>query len=156
MSKRVFSFNYVLKGTAGEVLDASEPGQPLAFLEGAQQIIPGLELQILNLKEGDKKLIKVAAQEAYGLPDETAIVSVPKTDLGHIPLEIGTHLQAHMGNEVRVFKVIEIGATEVKLDGNHPLAGQDLEFDVEIVEVREATVDEVLHGHAHGAGGHHH
>lgn len=156
MGKRVFSFNYVLKGTTGDILDASDEGQPLMFVEGAQQIIPGLEKEILLLKAGDSKVIKVPAAEAYGTHDEAMITSVPKSELANIPLEIDGLLQAQIGQEMRVFKIVEIGTDIVKLDGNHPLAGQDLTFAVDVVEVRDATLDEVLHGHAHGPGGHHH
>ncbi len=155
---RIFAFNYVLKNTQGEVIDASEPNQPLPFMEGRQQIIPTLEAEIIKLSEGDKKNISIKAGEAYGDFREDMIMEVPKEEMAHIQIEIGSHLQLQLGEGVKVVKVTKISETHVTLDGNHPLAGTDLTFDIEVVLVRHATVDEVLHGHAHGLHGdaHHH
>lgn len=156
--KRVLAFNYVLKGTDGQVLDASEKNQPLPFLEGAGQIIPALEESIKNLKEGDKKTVKLAAKDAYGLHDEKMTMEVPKEELAHLKIEIGSFLQLQLGHDVKVVKITNIGDTHVTLDGNHPLAGQDLEFDIEMVLIREATAEEAAHGHPHGlhgTSGHH-
>lgn len=152
--RRVLAFNYVLKGSDGKVLDASERGQPLPFLEGAGQIIPKLEEEIKDLKEGDKKNVKLAAVDAYGEMKENMFMDVPKEELAHLPqLEIGSHLRLELGDGAHVVRVSKITDTHVTLDGNHPLAGQDLEFDIEMVLVREATTEEVLHGHPHGLHG---
>lgn len=152
--RRVLAFNYVLKGSDGNVLDASERGQPLPFLEGAGQIIPKLEEEIKDLKEGDKKNVKLAAKDAYGEMKENMFMDVPKEELAHLPqLEIGSHLRLELGDGAHVVRVSKITDTHVTLDGNHPLAGQDLEFDIEMVLVREATTEEVLHGHPHGLHG---
>lgn len=152
--KRVLAFNYVLKGPDGTVLDASERGQPLPFLEGSGQIIPKLEEEIKDLKEGDKKVVKIAAKDAYGEMKENMFMDVPKEELAHLPqLELGAHLRLELGEGTHIVKVSKITDSHVTLDGNHPLAGQDLEFDIEMVLVREATVDEVLHGHPHGLHG---
>lgn len=155
---RIFAFNYVLKNNKGEVIDASEPNQPLPFMEGRQQIIPTLEAEIVKLGEGDKKNISIKAGEAYGDFREDMIMEVPKEEMAHIQIEVGSHLQLQLGEGVKVVKVTKISETHVTLDGNHPLAGTDLVFDIEVVLVRNATVDEVLHGHAHGLHGdaHHH
>lgn len=155
---RIFAFNYVLKNNKGEVIDASEPNQPLPFMEGRQQIIPTLEAEIIKLGEGDKKNISIKAGEAYGDFREDMIMEVPKEEMAHIQIEVGSHLQLQLGEGVKVVKVTKISETHVTLDGNHPLAGTDLVFDIEVVLVRNATVDEVLHGHAHGLHGdaHHH
>ncbi len=155
---RIFAFNYVLKNNKGEMIDASEPNQPLPFMEGRSQIIPTLEAEIIKLSEGDKKNISIKAGEAYGDFREDMIMEVPKEEMAHIQIEIGSHLQLQLGEGVKVVKVTKISDTYVTLDGNHPLAGTDLVFDIEVVLVRHATVDEVLHGHAHGLHGdaHHH
>lgn len=155
MSKRVFAFNYILKSTNGDVLDASEKNQPLPFLEGSSQILPSLEKEILTMAEGDKKHVKLAPEEAYGPHSEKMIMDVEKNELAHIPdLNIGTFLQLDLQNQARVVRVSKITDTHVTLDGNHPLAGQTLEFDIELVLVREATQTELQHGHVHGLHGH--
>lgn len=154
--KRVLAFNYVLKGPDGQVLDASERGQPLPFLEGSGHIIPKLEEEIKGMQEGDKKIVKIAAADAYGEVRDNMLMDVPKAELAHLPLEIGSHLRLQLGDGEHIVRVAKMNDTHVTLDGNHPLAGQDLEFDIEMVLVREATVDEVLHGHPHGLHGDHH
>lgn len=152
--RRVLAFNYVLKGPDGNVLDASEQGQPLPFLEGAGQIIPKLEEEIKGLKEGDKKVVKLAAKDAYGEMKENMFMEVPKEELAHLPqLEVGSHLRLELGNGAHIVRVSKITDSHVTLDGNHPLAGQDLEFSIEMVLIREATTEEVLHGHPHGLHG---
>jgi FKBP-type peptidyl-prolyl cis-trans isomerase SlyD len=155
---RVIAFNYVLKNNKGELLDASEPNQPMPFLEGRQQIIPALEAVIIAMKEGDKQKVNLAAGEAYGEFRDDMTMQVPKEELAHLKIDVGSHLQLQMEQQMRVVKVAEIGDTHVTLDGNHPLAGVDLVFDIEVVLIREATPDEVIHGHAHGLHGqaHHH
>lgn len=153
--RRVLAFNYVLKGPDGTILDASEKGQPLPFLEGSGQIIPKLEEEIKGLNEGDKKNVKLAAKDAYGEVKENMYMDVPKEELAHLPqLEIGAHLRLELGEGAHIVRVAKMTETHVTLDGNHPLAGQDLEFDVEMVLIREATTEEVLHGHPHGLHGH--
>ena len=157
--KRVLAFNYVLKGPDGAVLDQSEKGQPLPFLEGAGQILPKLEEQILGLKEGDKMNVKLSAADAYGEVKENMFMEVPKEEFAHIPqLAEGAHLRLELGQGQHIVKVSKITDTHVTLDGNHPLAGVPLEFDIEMALVREATQDEITHGHPHGLHGdaHHH
>jgi len=152
--KRVLAFNYVLKGPDGSVLDASESGQPLPFLESSGQIIPKLEEEIKDLKEGDKKTVKILAKDAYGEVRDNMFMDVPKEELAHLPqLEIGAHLRLELGEGAHIVRVTKMTNEHVTLDGNHPLAGQDLTFDVEMVLIREATTDEVLHGHPHGLHG---
>ncbi len=155
---RVIAFSYVLKNSQGDILDASETNQPLPFLEGRQQIIPALEAVIVNMKEGDKKQVAIKAADAYGEFRKDMIMDVPKQELAHLNVTVGSHLQLQLGEGVRVVKVTNITDSNVTLDGNHPLAGVDLAFDIEIMLVRQATTEEVLHGHAHGLHGtaHHH
>lgn len=155
MSKRVISFNYTLRDSSGNVLDQSADA-PLAFLEGAGQIIPALEAEILGMLIGQKKVVKLEAKDAYGLPEEKMKMDVPKAELAHLNVEEGSYLQLQLQDRVKVVRVVKITEETVTLDGNHPLAGQDLVFDVEMVDSRKATLDEMAHGHAHGPGGHHH
>ncbi len=154
LATRVIAFNYVLKNAEGQILDQSEPNQPLPFLEGKQQIIPALEKVISLMGEGDKKQISLTASEAYGEFRQDMIMEVLKEELAHIKLELGAHLQLQLDKQVRVVKVTKMTDTHVTLDGNHPLAGVGLVFDVEIMLVRQATQEELQHGHVHGLHGH--
>ncbi len=157
--KRVISFHYTLTDSTGEVIDTSrDQTVPFSYLEGMGQIIPGLERALALLAVGDKRKIEVAAADAYGVADEQLVVEVPREKLPNSQeLQEGDQFQANGPNgEVLLFRVIEIAGEQVKLDGNHPLAGEDLTFDVEMMAVRDATPEELSHGHAHGEGGHHH
>ena len=155
MNQRVISFHYKLTDDTGALLDASEADEPLAFLEGGENIIPGLESVLITLKKGDKKKVNVSCADAYGERNEELIVQVPRDELPTKKIEVGDIFSGGDEEQTLPFTVIEVTDTEVTLDGNHPLAGQDLTFDVEIVEIREATAEELMHGHAHGPGGHH-
>ena len=157
MKRRVFAIQYTLKSKDGELIDSSEKDQPLTFLEGAGQIIPALEDQIKDLLEGQKKNVKLAAEEAYGMPEEKMKMDVAKKELAHIPdLKVGGYLRLDLGEQTKVVRITQMNDETVTLDGNHPLAGQALEFDVEMVLVRDATSEELAHGHAHGLHGHSH
>lgn len=151
---RVLAFNYVLKGPDGAILDASENNQPLPYLEGAGHILPKLEEAIKDLKEGDKKTVKIAAVDAYGEVRDNMFMDVPKAELAHLPqLEVGAHLRLELSGGEHIVRVSKITEEAVTLDGNHPLAGQDLEFDIEMVLIRQATQEELDHGHPHGLHG---
>lgn len=156
LQTRVIAFNYVLKNAQGDLLDKSEPNQPMPFMEGMQQILPALEAVMVKMNEGDKQNVSLAAKDAYGEFRAEMIMEVPKEELAHIKLELGSHLQLQLEKQVKVVKVAKIGDTHITLDGNHPLAGVDLNFDVEIVLIRQATDEEMQHGHAHGLHGHAH
>lgn len=152
--KRVLAFNYVLTGPEGNVLDASEKGQPLPFLEGSGQIIPKLEEEIKDLQEGQKKTVKLSAADAYGELRDNMFMEVPKEELAHLPnLEIGVHLNLQLSQGQHIVRVSKITDTHVTLDGNHPLAGQPLQFEIEMVLIRPATSEELAHGHPHGLHG---
>lgn len=155
--KTVVQIHYTLTNEGGEVMDSSEGQEPLAFLCGAQNIIPGLENALLGKQAGDKLDVKVEPSEGYGEVHEEMIQKVPHENFEGVDnVEVGMQFmaQAPWGEQpVTVIKVEEDGIT---LDGNHPMAGQILNFSVEVVEVRTASDEEVEHGHAHGAGGHHH
>ncbi len=155
----VVSFHYTLKDKeTGEVLDSSHAhGQPLTFLAGAGEIIPGLESRMMGMEEGESKSIEVPAEEAYGKRDPNLVQVAPREYFQNIPLEKGLPVQAQTPEgEIINMIVVDFDDKSVTVDMNHPLAGVDLVFEVEVLSVREASPDEILHRHAHGAGGHQH
>lgn len=156
MARQVISFHYVLTDKDGKIIDSSKEGEPLTFLEGAGQIIIGLEKSLIALRRGDKKKINVSHGEAYGSYDQTLIYSVTREKFPQGQVKIGDMFEIGKDEAFRVVTVIEVGDKDVTLDANHPLAGKDLTFDVEIIEMRNATPEELAHGHVHGHGGHHH
>lgn len=157
MSQKVIGFHYTLKDKQGTVIDTSEGTSPLLFLEGSGMIIPGLEKELVNLKVGDKKDVKVASNDAYGEIRQDMIITVERNQFPpEAKLIVGDQFRVNNNEQMPPFTVVSIEGEKVTLDGNHPLAGQDLFFAVEITESRAATKDEIAHGHAHGEGGHHH
>jgi FKBP-type peptidyl-prolyl cis-trans isomerase SlyD len=157
MTVRVIGFHYELKDKEGSVLDTSNKGDPFYFLENHQQIIPGLEKVLITMNKGDKKVVEVKASEAYGDFNPELRVTVAKNQFpAGKEVQIGDRFQVNNHPQNPVFEVINVEGDNITIDGNHPLAGKDLFFNVEIMEVRSATSEEVSHGHAHGPHGHHH
>ena len=149
----VVTFHYTLKGDSDEVIDSSAGGEPLAYLHGHGNIVPGLERELAGKSVGDRLQVRVPAAQGYGEYDRALVQKVPRRALkGIASLRVGLRLQA--GDQP--VTVTHIAGDMVTLDGNHPLAGQNLNFDVEITAVRPATEAELAHGHVHGDGGHHH
>ena len=154
---RVVTMHYTLTDNSGKVIDSSVGNEPLTYLEGSGNIIPGLENALLTLQTGAKTQVKVPAKDAYGEKSTDMMVEVSVSQFPpDVKLKVGDRFRAGGGHDSPMYTVIELLGDKVKLDGNHPLAGVDLTFDVEIVETRAATSDEMAHGHAHGPGGHHH
>ena len=154
---RVVTFHYTLRDPAGRVLDSSAGGQPIAYLEGAGQIIDGLDQRLRSAEPGVKTRVQVPAAQAYGERDAAQIQRVKRTALPiEGDLKVGDTFQAGADKFAPMVTVAALEGDEVLLDANHPLAGIDLTFDVEIVSARAASTDELSHGHAHGAGGHEH
>lgn len=152
--KTVVGFHYTLKDKDGNVLDSSEGRTPLEYLHGAGNIIPGLERELVGLAVGDKKKVEVAPELAYGVKQDALVISVPRKNIefeGEIVPGMRFHAQAADGN-VHAFTVVEADAENIKMDGNHPLAGVTLFFDVEITSIREATARELAEGHPHMEG----
>lgn len=147
----VISMDYELK-VEGEVIDFSEEGDPLEFIQGHEHIIPGLEKAIEGMSVGESKEVFVKADEAYGAFDPEDFTEVPRAEFPEeIPLEIGTEIgiEDENGDELSAF-IEEVTLDSVTLNFNHPLAGKDLSFKVKIVGVREATTEELEHDHVHG------
>lgn len=151
-------FNYVLKDDNGNVLDKSPEGQPLAYLHGHRNIIPGLEKQLEGKSAGETLTAVVEPSEAYGEYEEQAVQEVPRENFqGVDDIKVGMQFQSQSNDgHVMLVTVKDVNDKTVVVDANHPMAGKRLTFDVEIVEVRAATADEINHGHVHGVGGVHH
>jgi len=150
-------FHYTLTNDAGEVLDSSEGREPLPYLHGVGNIVVGLEKALSGKKAGDKLNVDVSPEEGYGVRNDALIQVVPKAAFKGVDnLEPGMQFHAESNAGPVSVVITQIDGENVTIDGNHPLAGETLHFVVEITEVREASVEEVLHGHVHGAGGHHH
>ena len=156
-SDRVVTIHYTLKDDSGTVLDSSAGGEPLAYIQGHGNLVSGLEKALEGKEHGSSVAVVVAPAEGYGERDEALIQRVPKRTLqGSGDIKKGMQFQARTDDGMRLFTVTAVIGDMVTLDGNHPLADQTLHFDIEVVGVREATAEELEHGHVHGAGGHHH
>ena len=154
---RVVLIHYTLKDDAGSVLDSSAGGEPLAYIQGHGNLVAGLEKALEGKQDGTKLAVSVAPADGYGTRNEALIQRVPKRSLqGAGDIKKGMQFQARTEDGMRVFTVTAVVGDMVTLDGNHPLADQTLHFDVEVVKVRDATAEELEHGHVHGVGGHHH
>ena len=144
---------------SGEVFDSSEGREPLSFLVGHKQMIPGFEEEIMGAKVGEKKEFTLSSERAYGDRDENAVQQIAREQFTQLEeeakLEVGMQLVAQGQEGPMPFIISELSDDMVTADFNHALAGQALKFNVEIVDLREATDDEQAHGHAHGADGHH-
>lgn len=154
----VVSFHYTLKNSSGEILDSSSEGEPLSYLHGYSQIVPGLEAALFGKGTGAKFQVVVQPAEGYGEREEEMVLSVPKAEWT-LPAHVGAGEIVELSSpegEVIPAVIVEINEDVVVLDANHPLAGQALHFDVELIGVRAATQEELDHGHAHGEGGHQH
>ncbi|MFT7463850.1 MAG: FKBP-type peptidyl-prolyl cis-trans isomerase SlyD [Pseudohongiellaceae bacterium] len=150
----VTSLDYTLTDDDGEVLDTSEGESPLVYIHGTDSLIPALEKELDGKTVGDSLKVHIQAEEAYGARDDNMLQTVPRTELPtEVELEVGMQFQAESEDGVHIVTVSAIVDDEVVIDGNHPLAGVNLNFDVKVAEVREATAEELEHGHAHDAGG---
>lgn len=154
----VVSIDYTLRNDEGEILDSSEGAQPLAYLHGAANIIAGLEQALLGKQAGDEIKVSVEPEDAYGEFSVELVATLERSMFEGVdePLPgMQFHASAPDGG-MQVVTIRDVDGDQVTVDGNHPLAGQRLHFEVKVVGVREATKEELEHGHAHGEGGHHH
>ena len=155
-SGSVVVFDYTLTDDDKEIIDSSTGSEPLAYIQGEGQIVPGLEKAMEGKKAGDSFSISIAPEEAYGLHDPENISVVPADQIeGGEDLEEGMQLHTEGEFGEQTVLITKIVGNEVTIDGNHPLAGLTLHFDIAIRDVRAATEEELDHGHVHGEGGHH-
>ena len=152
----VVTLHYTLKDDTGTVIDRSE-AEPLAYLHGHGNLVPGLERELTGKSAGERLSVRVNPGDGYGEHDEHLVQTVPRRALqGISELRPGMRLHAQTEDGPRAVVVTRMVGDLVTLDGNHPLAGKHLNFDIEITDVRAATAEELSHGHVHGPGGHHH
>ncbi|MGB0467062.1 MAG: FKBP-type peptidyl-prolyl cis-trans isomerase [Pontibacterium sp.] len=153
----VVTFHYVLTELEGEQVESSYDAEPMAYLQGHQNIFPAVESALVGKEAGDKVSVTLAPVDAYGERKEGSTQRVPiKHLLTKGRLRPGMTVKVNAEQGPRDATVVKVGLKNVDLDTNHPLAGKHLRFDIEVLEVREASADEISHGHAHGVGGHQH
>lgn len=151
----VVSFDYTLRDSGGETLDSSEGREPLTYLHGHGNIVPGLEKAMDGHDEGDEFSVTVAPEEGYGPHREELVQNVPRSSFQGIEqLEPGMRFQAESSAGPMIVTVKDVGEEEVTVDGNHVLAGRELQFEVAVKEVRGATEEEIAHGHVHDGDDH--
>lgn len=156
-SNKVVNIHYTLTNEEGEILDSSSGQEPLAYIHGIGNIIPGLEKALEGKTVGDRFKVTIAPADGYGERDNDLIQTVPREAFeGVDEILPGMQFQAQSSEGVQLVTVIDVEDDDVILDGNHPMAGITLNFDVEVADIRDATSEELDHGHVHGAGGHHH
>jgi FKBP-type peptidyl-prolyl cis-trans isomerase SlyD len=151
----IVSIAYTLTDTdSGEELDKSTKEEPLKYLHGHGQLVPGVEQALEGQTSGHSTKLTLEAADAYGERDEDRVLTVPMERFGDETPEVGAVVQAATadGHAFRL-KVTKVEGDEITMDGNHPLAGRKLTFELEVVEVRPATEEELSHGHAHCGGG---
>jgi len=154
---KVVQMHYKLTDDKNTVLDSSEGREPLSYIHGSGNIIIGLEKQLSGKEEGDKINAVVSPTEGYGERDDKLTQVVPKSGFqGDEEMKVGMQVQIGTEQGNAIASVTKIEGEDITLDMNHPLAGVTLNFDVEVVSVRDATKEELDHGHVHGPGGHHH
>ncbi|MDO6564584.1 peptidylprolyl isomerase [Amphritea sp. 1_MG-2023] len=154
---KIVLIHYTLSNLDDEVMDSSVDAEPLAYLHGTGNIVPGLEKALNGKQAGDKVNVEVPPEEGYGTINPELIQEVERAAFeGVDSIEVGMRFMAQTSWGQQPVVVTAVTEENVIVDGNHPLADQTLKFDVEVVEVRDATAEEMEHGHAHGEGGHHH
>jgi FKBP-type peptidyl-prolyl cis-trans isomerase SlyD len=153
----VVSIDYTLTDDQGSVIDSSEGRGPLAYIQGIGNIIPGLERALEGKAQGDSLKVSIAPEDGYGERRDDLSQAVPKQMFeGNDEIQVGMQFQTMTESGPQVVTVVEIDDENVTVDGNHPLAGENLNFDVTVVEIREASAEELEHGHVHGPEGHDH
>ena len=150
----VVVMHYAVSDSEGTLIDSSYEDKPMAIIQGTGYLIPGLDDALIDHQAGDKFEVAVACEDAYGERHDDYVQTVPREVLAGVEdLALGTQLRATTDDGEQTVIVIDVQDDEITVDGNHPLSGLDLSFDVEVIEVREATADELEHGHVHSEGG---
>lgn len=153
---KVVSIDYTLTDESGEILDSSKGHAPLSYIQGQGNIIPGLENSLEGRSAGENFKVTVPPKDAYGEREEGKTMQIDRDHFkGVTDLEVGMQFHAQGSGGTQVVTVIGLDGDMVKVDANHPLSGRTLNFDVSVVAVRDATKEELEHGHVHGPGGHH-
>jgi FKBP-type peptidyl-prolyl cis-trans isomerase SlyD len=155
-AEKVVAIHYTLKDNQGQVLDSSEGKQPLHYLHGFGNLIPGMEEVLEGRIKGDSFQVVIAPEKGYGVRNEDYVQQVPLEAFGGTVPQVGMQFQAGNDQGRYIVTVTGVEGDLVTVDANHPLAGVELHFSVEVMEVREATAEEIAHGHVHGPGGEHH
>jgi FKBP-type peptidyl-prolyl cis-trans isomerase SlyD len=156
-ANKVVTIDYTLTDDHGQVIDSSDGREPLAYLHGNHNIVPGLEHALEGKQKGDSLNVAVSPAEGYGEREDGLIQSVPRNLFEDADqLQVGMQFQSVSEEGIRLVTVVDVAQDTVTVDANHPLAGTNLNFAVTIVDVRDATAEELDHGHVHGEGGHHH
>ena len=156
-NQTVVTIDYTLTDDQGEVLDTSQGQEPLVYIQGSGSIIPGLEEALEGNSVGDALKLTIPPERAYGLRDEELVLKVPRTKFPPgVDITVGMVVRAQGTGGSHDVTVTAVDDKIVTVDANHKLAGMTLSFDVKVLEVREATSDELKHGHVHGKGGHEH
>ena len=143
MAPRTCTFHYTLKDSRGQLIDTSRGGAPMPFTEGTGQIIEGLEEPLLQMAVGEKRAVVVAPERAYGQPDPTLVQRIPRAQLPVGELKVGDQFQTGPDRHAPVVTVRALEGADVLLDANHPLAGEELHFEVELITARPATPEEL-------------
>lgn len=156
--QKVVTMNYEVADDQGQLIDRSEEGGPLAYIHGNGQLIPGLETALEGRGKGDKVAVDVPPEQGYGERDEKGVQTVARNQFDDsVEIEVGMQFEAEDDDEGhQIVTVAAVDGENITLDTNHPLAGKNLRFEVEILDVRDASAEELSHGHVHGPGGHDH
>jgi len=149
----VAAIHYTLRDNEGTIIDTSSGRDPLYYIHGIGNLILGMEEGLEGKVKGDKFQLKIAPAKGYGEKDPSMVQQVPRSAFGDQQVQKGMKFSTNRGD---VVTVTEVGLESITVDANHPLAGVELNFEVEIIEVRAASAEELAHGHVHGPGGHHH
>jgi len=153
---KVVAIHYTLTNNEGTVLDSSNGRDPLNFIHGLGHLIPGMEEGLHGKEVGNKFQLKVSPEKGYGNYQNEMVQQVPVSAFAGQEINVGMQFEAGSDEQRFLVNIKAIDAETVTVDGNHPLAGVELNFDIEVMEIREATDDEIAHGHVHGPEGHHH
>jgi len=150
---KAVTIHYAVSNSDGTLLDKSSEEKPLAFIFGRGMLIPGLEKALEGKAAGEKMDVEIPSADAYGERHDGLVQTVPRTVFGDQEVNPGMQFRATTDQGEQSVMIVEVNEEEVTVDGNHPLAGVDLQFNVEVVDVRDATAEELDHGHVHGPGG---
>lgn len=157
IQQSVASIEFTLTDDEGRVIDSSKNSGPLVYMHGAGSLLPGLQAKLEGKSAGDAFKTRIAPEDAYGERDPKKVQSVPRSHLPEeVEVQLGMQFQTQSIEGMEVMTVVKIQDETIKLDGNHPFAGVALNFEMKVLEVREATAEELEHRHVHGEGGHQH